>query len=80
MKAPRAIFKPCSAPGKATVEAGIVLLDGPDGVAVAMTVECAEGTAASLREAVALARARAPASASAPAQRPDTDGARQSQP
>ena len=51
-----AILKPCELPGKASVEDGVVLLDGPDGVAVAMTPDCAEGTAESLREAAEQAR------------------------
>lgn len=46
-----AILKPCNVPGKASVEDGVVLLDGPDGVAVAMTPEAAAGTADSLHQA-----------------------------
>lgn len=53
------MLKPCEVPGKASVEDGVVLLDGPDGVAVSMTPEAAAGTADSLREAAALARATA---------------------
>ena len=34
--------------GIATAEQGVVILDGPDGVAVAMTPEAAESTARSL--------------------------------
>ena len=37
-----------SAPGVATAEQGVVLLDGPDGVAIAMTPEAAEATGRSL--------------------------------
>ncbi|NIJ18385.1 hypothetical protein FHS95_000054 [Sphingomonas naasensis] len=37
-----------SAPGVATAESGVVLLDGPDGVAVAMTPEAADATGRSL--------------------------------
>lgn len=37
--------------GKAAAEAGLVLLDGPDGVAVAMTPEAARETAAELMAA-----------------------------
>lgn len=37
-----------SAPGIATAEQGVVLLDGPDGVAIAMTPEAAEATGRSL--------------------------------
>lgn len=55
----RAIFRPCEAPGKATAEQGVVLLDGPEGVAVAMTAEAAALTAQSLLAAAALARGTA---------------------
>ena len=51
-----AILKPCEDPGKATVEEGVILLDGPDGVAVAMTPDCATGTAHSLLAAAREAR------------------------
>ena len=61
MTARRLILKPCEEPGKASVEDGVVLLDGPDGVAVAMTAEAAELTADSLHEAAALARGEAAA-------------------
>ena len=56
----RAILKPCQLPGKATVEEGVVLLDGPDGVAVAMTADAAAQTAESLLAAAAQARAENP--------------------
>lgn len=42
--------------GVAAAEAGIVVLDGPDGVAVAMTPDAADGTARSLSAAAAEAR------------------------
>ena len=51
-----AILKPYDVPGKASVEDGVVLLDGPDGVAVSMTPEAAAGTAESLLRAAALAK------------------------
>ncbi|WP_448664489.1 hypothetical protein ACG3SL_07375 [Sphingomonas sp. CJ20] len=38
--------------GIATAEQGFVLLDGPNGVAIAMTPEAAQGTAHSLLAAV----------------------------
>ena len=41
--------------GKAVAESGIVLLDGPDGVAVAMTAECANATARQLADAARVA-------------------------
>jgi hypothetical protein len=56
-------IKPCEVPGKASVEDGVVLLDGPDGIAVAMTAEAAALTAESLREAAIRARAQAAAPA-----------------
>lgn len=37
-------FQPQTDAGVASAEAGVVLLDGPDGVAVAMTVEAARET------------------------------------
>lgn len=42
--------------GVASAEDGVVILDGPDGVAVAMTPETADGTAQSLAAAAAQAR------------------------
>jgi hypothetical protein len=47
-------------PGVATAEQGQVMLDGPDGVAVAMTPEAAEGTARSLLAAVEVAKQQQP--------------------
>lgn len=43
-------------PGKAVAEAGKVLLDGPDGVAVTMTPEAADMTGHELIRAAAEAR------------------------
>jgi len=43
--------QPCSEPGKANAEQGMVILDGPDGVAVTMTPDAAEKTGQSLIEA-----------------------------
>lgn len=45
--------------GKASAEEGIVLLDGPDGVAVAMTADAAEGTGHELIRAALEARNQA---------------------
>jgi hypothetical protein len=42
--------------GTAVAEGGVVLLDGPDGIAVAMTPEAAEQTGSSLIEAATAAR------------------------
>lgn len=52
----RAILKPFDEAGEASVEEGYVLLDGPDGVAVAMTPDAAARTAESLLAAAAKAR------------------------
>ncbi|MDP5278470.1 hypothetical protein Q9Q95_06000 [Sphingomonas sp. DG1-23] len=40
--------EPESKPGVAAAEQGLVLLDGPDGIAVAMTPEAADATGRSL--------------------------------
>ncbi|RCW71428.1 hypothetical protein [Pseudorhodoferax soli] len=52
-------LKPCTDPGQASAENGVVILDGPDGVAVTMTADAAEQTADSLRAAAMQARAEA---------------------
>jgi hypothetical protein len=44
--------------GKAIAEEGIVLLDGPDGVAVSMTADAAEGTGRALIRAADKARSQ----------------------
>lgn len=43
-------------PGKANAEAGLVILDGPDGIALTMTAYAASETGKSLLEAARLAR------------------------
>lgn len=53
----RRLLKPCEDPGQACAENGLVILDGPDGVAVTMTADAAEQTADSLRAAAVQARA-----------------------
>lgn len=53
----RRLFKPCEAPGQASADSGVVILDGPDGVAITMTAEAAEQTADSLWAAARQARA-----------------------
>ncbi len=50
-----AIPQPQTEPGIATAEEGLVILDGPDGVAVTMTPEAAVGTGRSLISAAAAA-------------------------
>jgi hypothetical protein len=47
---------PFRASGVATAEAGYVLLDGPDGVAIALTPDAAEKTGVSLLAAARVAR------------------------
>lgn len=42
--------------GQAVAEDGIVLLDGPDGIAISMTADAAEETGSSLLEAARTAR------------------------
>ncbi len=49
-------LSPSSDAGIATAEQGLVLLDGPDGVAIAMTPECAAETASQLAAAAEEAR------------------------
>lgn len=44
--------------GKASAEHGVVILDGPDGVAVTMTAEAAARTADSLHDAASQALAQ----------------------
>lgn len=53
MNAHRAYAKACDQPGRATAEGGVVLLEGPDGIAVTMTAEAAVRTAQSLQRAAA---------------------------
>ena len=48
--------EPAVKAGKAVAEQGYVVLDGPHGVAVAMTPDAADGTADSLHLAAAEAR------------------------
>jgi hypothetical protein len=47
---------PADVPGVASAEQGQVMLDGPDGVAVAMTPDCASETARRLAVAAEEAR------------------------
>lgn len=49
-------LKPREDAGRATAENGVVILDGPDGVAVTMTADAAAKTADSLHAAAKLAR------------------------
>jgi hypothetical protein len=42
--------------GRAVAEEGIVLLDGPDGIAISMTADAAEQTGSSLLQAAREAR------------------------
>lgn len=49
-------LRPREDAGQATAENGVVILDGPDGVAVTMTADAAALTAQSLQAASKLAR------------------------
>ena len=60
------ITEPQHAPGVASAEAGVVMLDGPDGVAVAMSPEAAEETGRRLIAAAEEARGQTPAAGDAP--------------
>lgn len=51
-------ISPEESEGVATAEEGIVMLDGPDGVAVSMTAEAAHGTGRSLIAAAEQASAQ----------------------
>ncbi len=44
-------IRPETLSGIATAEEGLVMLDGPDGIAVTMTAEAADGTGRSLIDA-----------------------------
>lgn len=52
--------EPEKEPGVASAEQGLVLLDGPNGVAIAMTPDAAASTAHSLLAAVEEARTQTP--------------------
>lgn len=52
-------LQPESEPGVAVAEQGLVVLDGPDGVAVTMTADAADKTGQSLINAAAVAREQA---------------------
>jgi len=56
-------IQPCTSAGAATAEEGIVLLDGPDGVAVAMTPQAARLTGEALLRAAQEAERMAPPAA-----------------
>ena len=51
--------QPQTEPGSATAEEGLVILDGPDGVAVTMTPDAAARTGQSLISAAAIAAEQA---------------------
>lgn len=59
-------LKPREDAGRATAEDGVVILDGPDGVAVTMTADAAARTADSLHEAARQARRHLAAQAGGP--------------
>lgn len=47
--------QPLEVPGRASAEDGLVILDGPDGVAVTLTPDAARGTGESLISAAEVA-------------------------
>jgi hypothetical protein len=51
---------PHAEPGVATAEDGVVLLDGPDGLALTLTPDAAERTGQSLIDAAVAARSQSP--------------------
>ena len=53
MTTPSAELQPETKPGVATAEQGLVILDGPDGIAKTMTADAAARTGQSLIEAAA---------------------------
>jgi hypothetical protein len=66
-------LKPRDDPGRATAESGVVILDGPDGLAVTMTADAAALTADSLLEAVKEARKNLAAKSGRSDERPDEE-------
>jgi len=52
--------EPFTTAGVASAEDGLVVLDGPDGIAIAMTAEAAQATGQSLIDAAEKARAQQP--------------------
>ncbi len=54
-RSPPNVAKPETVAGVATAEQGIVMLDGPDGIAVSMTAEAADRTGRSLIDAAEVA-------------------------
>lgn len=63
----RALPQPQTHPGVASAEDGLVVLDGPDGVAVTMTAEAADQTGRSLIAAAKTAEQQNAGGASNPA-------------
>lgn len=55
------VIQPETEPGVASAEDGLVILDGPDGLALTMTAAAAARTGQSLIEAAAIAEQQAPA-------------------
>jgi hypothetical protein len=55
-----AVPQPQTQPGVAVAEEGVVILDGPDGIAVTMTPDAAARTGQSLLDAAAAARQQVP--------------------
>jgi len=59
MTLPRTADQPLDESGVANAEKGLVILDGPDGVAITLTPAAAMGTAQSLMNAAVLAAEQA---------------------
>lgn len=62
MNEPSPISKPHAEPGIATAEEGLVLLDGPNGVALTLTPHAAAQTGRSLIAAAEIAEEQSPPS------------------
>lgn len=58
MTTPSAELQPETEPGVASAEAGLVVLDGPDGIAKTMTADAAARTGQSLIDAAAIAESQ----------------------
>lgn len=56
----RSNSEPFTEAGKAVAEQGLVLLDGPDGIAISLTPDAAEETGSSLISAAREARSQNP--------------------
>lgn len=60
------LLQPSELPGEASAESGVVILEGPQGIAVTMTVDAAMATAQNLLEAALIAAGQDPADPASP--------------